>query len=186
MIATIARPRETRMPDDQTPRTKAPTWLDLMPADAPMPELLAHDELLAAVHDRGVELTSSGLEYYRHRTLLPRPIRRRHQGKTQAVYPSWYVDAIVHLKRLQAQDQSLDEIRPAMWDWLRLKARGWVRWSVKDPLREPTANLQTAMETYARAVQPWLDGRTIDTIRVVLVDDAENEIPDFGQEIRVV
>jgi len=186
MIATLTRPKATAMPTAEKPITKAPTWLDLMPANAPMPELLAHDELLAAVHDRGVELTSSGLEYYRLRTLLPRPIRRRHQGKTQAVYPSWYVDAIVHLKRLQAQGQSLDELRPTMWDWLRLKARGWVRWSVKDPLREPTANLQTAMETYARAVQPWLDGRTIGKIRAVLVDDDGNEITDFRQEIDVV
>ncbi len=93
------------------------TWIDWMPEGAPDPELLSLPELLGALHERGVTITQYTLDHYRRIGVLPRPIRRRHGGVTQAVYPSWFVPAIAHLKQLQAGGKSLEDIRPLMRAW---------------------------------------------------------------------
>lgn len=94
------------------------TWRDFMPEGAPMPALRSHDELLDALRDRGVDLPSSTLEYYRQQGILPRPIRRRHGGATRPVYPEWMVEAVEHLRTLQDQGFSLEEIKPRMHTWM--------------------------------------------------------------------
>jgi len=177
MIAAIAPPKAPAMTDDQTPRTKAPTWLDLMPANAPMPELLPHDELLARLRDRGVDLTSASFHYYRHRGILPRPIRRRVDGVTQAVYPAWLVPVVEAIRDMQAQGKSLDEIVDLIQPITKMWALSTIDW--KDPLAEPTATMDTAVRQWAKAKQPWLADRgNINTIRVTLVDDDGKDIED--------
>jgi hypothetical protein len=74
MIATKTEPPLTTLP--KITKSKPTTWLDWHPEGAPLPELLPHDELLARLRDRGVALTSASFHYYRHRGILPRPIRR--------------------------------------------------------------------------------------------------------------
>ena len=176
-MLTLARPKATTMPHSKTEPTKAPTWLDLMPADAPMPELLPRDEFLARLRDRGVDLTPATFHYYRHRGILPRPIRRRVDGVTQAVYAPWLVPVVEAIKNMQAQGKSLDEIVDMIQPVTKMWALSTIDW--KDPLAEPTATMDTAVRQWAKAKQPWLADRgNINTIRVTVLDDEGHELDD--------
>ncbi len=141
------------------------TWVDWMPEDSPDPGVLSRDELLEALHERGVAITKYTLDHYRRNGILPRPVRRRHGGVTQAVYPSWYIGAIAHLKQLQNAGKSLEDIKP----WIRTWALSTVRWG--DPLDEPITRAQAALQAVADAVHdPRITG-----VRVSFVDDAGDE-----------
>lgn len=141
--------------------TNQETWLDWMPPGVPEPELLSRDELLEALHARGVEITRFALEHYRRKGVLPRPVRRRHGGVTQAVYPAWFVPAIEHLKQMQESGKSLDDIKP----WMRTWGLSTVSW--KDPLAEPIANARAALSELLKA-NGIVDGGVL---RVVFTDD---------------
>jgi hypothetical protein len=164
------------MSDDQTESTKAPTWLDLMPANAPMPELLPRDEFLTRLRDRGIDLTSASFHYYRHRGILPRPIRRRVDGVTQAVYAPWLIPVIQAIRDMQARGKSLDEIVDMIQPVTKMWALSTIDW--KDPLAESTVTMDAAVRQWAKAKQPWLGNPAINTIRVTLLDDAGDELDD--------
>lgn len=131
-------------------KPKHPTWRDWMPDGAPEPEVLSRDELLEALEANGVNLTASGLNYYRQKGVIPRPVHQRYQGKTQAVYPAWMIQAIVHAKKLQAMGKTLEEITAS--GWMRSHALSTVRWT--DPLASPIAEARGAMNALARAYGP--------------------------------
>ena len=156
MIATIETPMGI----------KPETWFDWMPLGAPDPPLLSLPELLEALRDqRGIEITPYTVEYYRRQGVLPRPIRRRHGGVTQAVYPIWFVDAIAHLKTMQNAGKSLDEIKP----WMKVWALSPVPWS--DPLAKPTADARLALTALVRAHGHNSGG----VLRVSFTDDDQCE-----------
>jgi hypothetical protein len=152
------------------------TWLAWMPEGAPMPELLTHDEFLDRLGERGVALTSATFHYYRHRGILPRPIRRRLDGVTQAVYPHWLLPVVERIKAMQAQGKGLDEIQDAIQPITKMWALSTIDW--KDPLSEPTTALDVALREWAQAKQPWLENPNINTIRVTLLDDEGHELDD--------
>ena len=160
------------MPPDTETKPKRQTWLDVMPAGMPLPELLSHDDLLEELNRRGIELSSSALEYYRNLNILPRPIRRRHEGRTQPVYPLWYIHAIEYLKQMQAENKSLDEIRHAIKPRLKTWALSGVHWH-HPVLDQAEADLDAALREYAKTYmeQGELRGRNINMIRVTLFDD---------------
>lgn len=166
------------MPADT--KAKPETWLDWMPEGAPEPDLLSRDELLEALRiERGIELTPASFHHYRKIGLLPRPIRRRHEGVTQAVYPDWFIGAIAHLKHLQERGRTLEQIKPHMRVW----ALSGIRW--QDPLKQDLANLDAALRDYAKRYMEKTDlgGRNINMIRVTFFDDDGEEIDhhDTGQ-----
>jgi hypothetical protein len=157
------------MPTTATTKPKPQTWLDWMPPGAPEPQVLSLPELLEALREqRGIEITEYTLEHYRRNNVLPRPVRRRHGGVTQAVYPAWFVDAIAHLKDMQAQGKTLDEIRPWMQSW----ALSTVDW--KAPLDEKRIDARNAMTTLLRAHGITAGG----VMRVTFTDDDGNEWSD--------
>jgi len=162
MIA-LAPPKATTT----KPKSATATWRDWMPAGAPEPQLLSLPELLEALHDQhGIEITSYTLEHYRRQGVLPRPIRRRHGGVTQAVYPFWFVGAIAHLKDMQGKGKSLDEIKP----WMRSWALSTVPWT--DPLAKPTADARAALTALVRAHGHRSGG----ALRVSFTDDDGHEV----------
>lgn len=168
------------MPTKEKPKA---TWVEWQPEGAPMPELLPHAELLARLRDQGIELSSSALEYYRYQNILPRPIRRRFEGLTQPLYPDWFVPAIEHLRYLQAQGASLDEIRPRLREWVRALILTRIPW--QDPLAEPTATLDAAIRAYVAALQPWEGASRIGMVKITFFDDAGNELPDFRHDVNM-
>lgn len=138
-----------------------PTWVEWMPDDAPEPQLLSHEELLKAVGERGIDITQYTLDHYRRIGVLPRPVRRRYRGVTQAVYPAWYIGAIAHLKQLQAEGKSLEEIKP----WMRPWATSTVGWGKS--LAEPLAKARAALQALAAAI----DDPEITSVRVTFYDN---------------
>lgn len=140
------------------------TWLDWQPDGSPMPDLLSHDQLLDELRDRGTPLTSASFQHYRQRGVLPRPIRRRYEGVTQAVYPSWFIPAIEHLRQLQDQGKSLDEITPFMRAW----ALSGGLWS--DPYARELQSVRGPLRNLARAVGPH-----VTKITVTLTEDDGTE-----------
>jgi len=191
MITTIARPRETPMSDDQTEsatdtsgKTAKPTWLDWHPEGAPLPPLLSHDELLEALRERGIDISPYTLEHWRRNGILPRPVRRAHEGAVRPVYPHWYVAAVTHIKQRQSDGRGLDEIRDAIGPLLTMWALSALPW--RDPdLDAATAALDMALHEYARASQGWIrDKGVINSIRVALIDEDGTELDyhDIGYD----
>lgn len=151
------------------------TWEDWMLPGTPEPHIMSRDELLDELKRRNVELTPAGLQYYRHRGIVPRPVRRRHQGVTQAVYPDWMVDAIAHVRELQDQGLSLEQIKPLMRSW----ALSPIQW--RDPIGANITALDGALRGFTRDVGAMLGFQNTNTITVTITDDDGNEL--FRHEI---
>jgi DNA-binding transcriptional MerR regulator len=96
---------------------KAPpkeTWRDLMPVEAPevKPENLFTREDISRTLDRyGIRVTPSDLRYWENRGILPRSIRQWHSGAVRAVYPYWYLNLVVNLRRMQDAGYTLAQIK---------------------------------------------------------------------------
>ncbi len=176
LVSKYSPPPQKGRPMPTAEKTATPpkqTWVDLMPPGAPMPELLSHDELLAALRDRGVGISPYTLEHYRRNGVLPRPIRHQHAGAVRPVYPLWFLDAITYVKKQQGAGMSLSEIKPRVTEWMRTWAVSHILWD--DPV--PTAALDVVLREYAKAAQPWIiDRGTINSIRVALLDADGKEL----------
>jgi hypothetical protein len=171
MVTAIPRPRSRSEPMPRTKvKTPKETWIDWQIEGSPMPDLLSHDQLLDELRDRGTSLTSASFQHYRQRGVLPRPIRRRYEGVTQAVYPSWFIPAIEYLRQLQDQGKSLDEIAPLMRAWAVSGATAI--WS--DPYTKERSALRGPLRALARAVGP-----PVTTITVNLTDADGNVVMDY-------
>lgn len=100
------------MPSTDTPTTSRETWRDWLGPDEPDPEeLFTRDEMAAMAS--GVDLiTGDDLRYWEYQGVIPRSIRKWHDGKARAVYPGWYVYLARNVRQLQRQGLSLAEIGP--------------------------------------------------------------------------
>jgi len=103
----------------QATNTKRKTWLDLQPPGAPEPSLLTRAQLLERV---GRDADESDLRYWESIGVLPKPIRRWHNGATRALYPASYIVGIWNIRRLQANGLPLEQIRGSVWRLLALFA----------------------------------------------------------------
>ncbi len=149
---------------------KNATWRDWMPAGAPEPDLLSHDELVHELHQREIDVTPATLEHWRRNGVIPRPIRRRHQGNTRPVYPGWLVDAIVQLRELQDAGRSLEQIAPIM----RARALSTVSW--RDPLSDAIAEARAALTKLATAEEP-----NAATVKITYLDSNGNPLPAYHE-----
>lgn len=149
---------------------KNATWRDWMPAGAPEPDLLSHDELVHELHERGIDVTPATLEHWRRNGVIPRPIRRRHQGNTRPVYPGWLVDAIVQLRELQDAGRSLEQIAPIM----RARALSTVSW--RDPLSDAIAEARAALTKLATAEEP-----NAATVKITYLDSNGNPLSAYHE-----
>ncbi|MDP9358316.1 MAG: hypothetical protein M3R02_24120 [Chloroflexota bacterium] len=113
------------MPTTSPPATNQETWRDWMPDGAPDPDqLYTRDEIIEMVdrlHVTGTDPVSAGdLRYWESLGILPRPVRRWHEGAARALYPSWYAYLPRRVRILQRTGYSLDEIRPRIRTHARL------------------------------------------------------------------
>ncbi|MDP9363481.1 MAG: hypothetical protein M3Q10_04495 [Chloroflexota bacterium] len=144
------------------------TWFDHRPADWPPPDpadLLDRQELLEELRDRGVEVDDVALVFWEKSGVLPRPMRRWRDGAPRALYPRHAIDAVAHLRQLQAAGRSLDEIAPIMRAW-ELAPTQW-----EDPYSKPLTAARAALLDLARALN--IDPAVI---RVTFLDDAGEQI----------
>lgn len=102
-------------------KPKRETWRDWLPEVAPDPdELLTRDELIGRLRSWRVDATEADLRYWEYAGVLPRPVRRWHDGAVRALYPDWFPHLVRELRRLQRREGlTLEEIAPR----LRVHAR---------------------------------------------------------------
>jgi len=98
---------------------KRDTWEDWLPEGAPAPDrFLTRDELVDRLRHYGIDVDARDLRFWENSGVLPRPVKRRHNGATWALYPDWgvspnaYLYLIRRLRQLQAAGQSLQQIAP--------------------------------------------------------------------------
>ena len=97
-------------------KPKRETWLDLMPpGKRPSRDtLITRDELLAELHERGIELSPIALATQERRGFLPRALRSRRNGSPVALYPTEAVDWVAHARQLQDSGTPLRQIGPVI------------------------------------------------------------------------
>jgi len=103
---------------------KPETWRDWLPAGGPEPDrLYTRDQVLDLARGMRAEVSTSDIRYWEQVGVLPRPVRRWHEGAVRAVYPLLIAYLIKELRRLQRYEGlSLAEARPR----LRTYARMWL------------------------------------------------------------
>ncbi len=115
----VAAESETTMPPTETKRETWADWIREIDPDydeAPE-EYITIDELIQDVNGllefKHVEIKPSTIRYWQSQGILPYPVKRWHDGAVRALYPSraayW---AILHLRSLQMNGMSIEEIKP--------------------------------------------------------------------------
>lgn len=156
------------MPTAEKTKTHKQTWLDGIPEwlqEIPIAGLYTRQEVLGALHDRGVDINEGTLVSLEKADVLPRPIRRYRDGAPRALYPPWAVDAIQYLRQLQAKGMTRAQIAPLMTAW-ELSRPMW-----EDPLSGPLTIIREELLGIARS-------RGIDVARfkITFHDDDGGEI----------
>lgn len=153
------------MPAEAPTKPKRETWLDLLPDGALEPFLVTRDEVIGSLKDLGVDVNEVTLVFWEKSGVLPRPVRRWHAGAPHAMYPSYAIDAIEHLRQLQAAGRTLEQITPLMRMW----ALNEIQW--QDPLSEPLTQARNALYEVAR-----VRGIKASGIRIAFIDDNGEEL----------
>jgi DNA-binding transcriptional MerR regulator len=144
-------------------------WRDWLPDGAPEPQLITRDELIEWLADNGINLPTRTLESWHRQGVLPYPVRRKHGETVKALYPTWFITAIKHLRDSQDRGLSLDKIKPLM----RMDALNSIQW--RDPTDDLKEEARRALTAYARAyVRRWGGGREVGGIIVQITDGLGN------------
>lgn len=91
---------------------RAKTWLEWQEQfapDAPIPddnELVTREDIFASLSAVGIEMSLSTLKRWETAGMVPRPIRRWHNGATRGLYARWaaYAVAVAHDLHSRRQD----------------------------------------------------------------------------------
>src|SRR4051794_17405494 len=96
---------------------KHETWEDWLPEGAPAPDqFLTRDELVDRLRRYGIDVDARDLRFWERSGVLPRPVKRRYNGATWALYPDWssrpngYLHLIRRVRQLQAEGYKLQQI----------------------------------------------------------------------------
>ncbi len=133
-----------------TAKENRATWFDDVPEyiqDYPVEGLYTREEVIGSLANRGVDVNEVTLVFWEKQGILPRPVRRWRDGAPRALYPPWAVDAIVHLRNLQAHGRTLEQIAPLMTAH-QLAAVVW-----QDPFGPAMTDARTALLAYAEALE---------------------------------
>ena len=115
---TFQSPSET-----ETPTTNQETWRDWLGPDEPEPSVLySRDEIVAMANAMRMPkpIKPGDLRLWEQLGLLPRGIRRGHQGAARNVYPDWTAILAREIRLLQHEGYSLEEIKPRLRNHLRI------------------------------------------------------------------
>ena len=102
------------MPAETTAKPKHETWRDppWSRPDDPEPEhLVTREELLAQLRWDGYPVADRTLRSWQQSGLVPRPVRRWHEGRPAALYPAWVEDLVLFALALKAGGTPIDEVR---------------------------------------------------------------------------
>lgn len=105
------------MPKQKTPstgKTNNQTWRDLLPEgskDIPTDKLFTREQLSEILARVNVKVSPEDLRYWEREGILPRAVRKWHDGASRSVYPGWYANLVYHLRKLQGKGYTLEQIR---------------------------------------------------------------------------
>lgn len=109
------------MPTESPPKAKRETWADWIPPGWFGPtdeELITRDELLEQTRELGAEIHPRTLQIMEKQGLVPRPVRRWHDGATRALYAPWVVDLVIraylHRRKRWSPEEAQADIRDAV------------------------------------------------------------------------
>lgn len=146
------------------------TWRDWMPEGSPEPaDLMTREAFLARLNGVGVDAVEGDLRFWEYHGVLPRAIRRWHDGASRVLYPRWMIMAVALLRDFQDLGFSLRDIAPR----LRALVRDAIGWG-------DTAGLSPAQADAA------LRQRARDLARFALLESIDNELAELGRRYAVV
>lgn len=90
------------------------TWQDWIPSEPGWfgptdEELITRDELLERVEELGVKIHPRTLQQLESQGLMPRPVRRWHDGAVRALYAPWVVDLAIRAQERRRGKWPLDK-----------------------------------------------------------------------------
>ena len=102
------------MPTAEAPPKTRETWIDWIPDEPGWfgptdEELITRDELLERVKDLGVKIHPRTLQQLENQGLMPRPVRRWHDGAVRALYAPWVVDLAIRAQERRRGKWPLDK-----------------------------------------------------------------------------
>ncbi len=153
------------MPTEAPAKPKQETWLDILLPSTPEPLMISREELLGTLQARGVDVNDITIVFWEKSGTLPRPVRRWHAGAPRAMYPVYAIDAIEHLRQLQAAGHTLEQIAPVMRTWA-IAQTDW-----RDHLSKPINDARDALYEVAR-----LRGIKAAGVRITFTDDTGKDI----------
>lgn len=126
--------------------TNTETWKDWLGPDEPEPDQLftrqeIADHANALIGSMGKHVRAGDLRLWEQLGILPRGIRRGHQGAARNLYPDWTADLVQQIRLLQNQGYSLEEIKPRIRAHARL-VLGYGRTPLDDEIRAHHPNAQ--------------------------------------------
>ena len=142
------------------------TWKDWLGPDEPEPDQLFTRQEIAdrantLIGSMGKHVRAGDLRLWEQLGILPRGIRRGHQGAARNLYPDWTADLVQQIRLLQNQGYSLEEIKPRIRAHARL-VLGYGRtpidketWRTWFPDAEPTLSIGRLVDfTHDMGIEP--------------------------------
>jgi hypothetical protein len=97
---------------ETTGRARHETWEEW---GGPEPaRLFTRDELVTHLTELGVEADGDTVRFWEGSAVVPRSIKRWHDGATRALYPDWFAPLVIGLRELQDAGLALAEIGPVL------------------------------------------------------------------------
>ncbi len=96
-------------------KPKKETWRDWLPPGTPDPEpLLTREELLTRLRKAGVKADEGDLRFWEYHGVLPRAIKKWHDGANRVFYPRWMIHMVALLRAYQTIGLPLRDIAPRL------------------------------------------------------------------------
>lgn len=178
------------MASEAPAKPKHETWLDwLSPGQAEPRPLITREELVERVRELGVKAGPGDIRFWESEGILPRAVKRWHNGATRALYPNWMPYVVVSLRDHQANGVPLSEIAE------RLRAT-FYRSGEKAGGSALITNVEQSVLVFGHeAMQPALlayirrfeqrTGKKVGSVEVRLLDWQNNQLDYHRMIIRV-
>ncbi len=102
-----------------TPKRNRETWQDWMLPGQTVRKLYTREELSASCSALGFKVTPNDFRYWEGEGVIPRSIKKWHEGATRAVYPDWMRNLLLVLRTMQDEGDSLESITEFLRDRYR-------------------------------------------------------------------
>jgi len=106
------------MPSDPA-KPKRETWLEppWSPSGTQEPELLlTKEQLLDELRKMGESIPERTLNHWQAIGMIPRPVRRWHEGKPASLYPAWMPELVARARVMRRAGDSPDEIARSLME----------------------------------------------------------------------